>query len=168
MPLFGIKQPCSHQGSQVPSDLHQPLLPLGRFQDVSLQSAKPVRGSPGTRRHFPDSSRLFLLPPCTTGNCQTTEMLGKAQQGLLESTDSSLLCFHLHKVLHWQIKCSGHLKLFLHWAEPELGMNSLGTKYKHCSKGQCGLASLVSSSPRGEARAPAQLAPDTTRAAQRE
>lgn len=39
-----------------------------------------------------------------------------------------------------------------------------GTNCKHCSKGQHALASLVSPSPRGEARAPAQLPPHTTRA----
>lgn len=140
-----MKESRSQQGSQVPSDLHQLLLPLGRFQDVSLQSAKPAHGSPGRRRHFPDSSRLFLLPPCRTGNCQTTEMLGKAQQGLLESTASQAPCSASTstKVLHWKTTCAGHLKLFLHRAQQELGMNNslgsrtvpTGTKFKQWSKG---------------------------------
>lgn len=63
------KMSSSHQGGLVPSDLSQLLLPLGRFRDASLQSAKLVHGSPGRRRHFRDSSRPFPLPPCKTGSC---------------------------------------------------------------------------------------------------
>ena len=67
----------SQQGQLIAFALNELLLPLARFQDVSLQSARLVHGSPGRRRHFRDSSRLFLLPPCKAGNCQPQKCRAK-------------------------------------------------------------------------------------------
>lgn len=58
----------SQPGGLAASDLHWLISPLGILQDVSVQSAGLARGSPGRCRHFRDSSRLFLLPLCKTGN----------------------------------------------------------------------------------------------------
>lgn len=62
----------------------------------------------------------------------------------LESTGSQAPCpaSTSTKVLHWKMKCAGHLQLFLHRAQQELGVNNslgsrtepTGTKCKHGAK----------------------------------
>lgn len=73
----------SSSAGRTDSDLNQLLIPLGRFQDASLQSAELVHGSPRRRRHFRDSSRLFLLPPCKTGSCQPQKFWAKPSTATL-------------------------------------------------------------------------------------